>query len=123
MRKPPYYKRLVELVKRQPDPDCLRVYCGDAAWPTAQRRVALGQRFVVCPDDVEPSQVDWSVRGLARYGMSRTEAMVFVYGAHAFERTKSLVVALMQAGFELVLVIHADNSRGLLRFRKESAHG
>jgi len=123
MRKPAYYKRLRELAKRNASPDCLRVYCGADAFTTAQRRLAQNMRFVVCPQDVEPDAVDWSVTGLARYGMSKTEAMVFVFGAHAFERTKALVVALMQSGFDLVLVMHADQSRGLLRFRKECADG
>jgi len=123
MRKPAYYKRLRELVQRDTAPDCLRVYCGSDAFATAQRRLAQNMRFVVCPQDVELDAVDWSVTGLARYGISKTEAMVFVFGAHAFERTKALVVALMQAGFDLVLVMHADQSRSLLRFRREAVNG
>lgn len=123
MRRPAYYKRLVEMLQacEMRTLDTLVIFTGSNAWAEAKRGVASGWRFVVCPEDTPPGRLNWSNGELAALDMHPDDAIVIVCGDESIERTRKLVTALMMEWASVVYVLYDNCVDGPDVYRRGAA--
>lgn len=123
MRRPPYYKRLLSKLRAKATGrrDILLIYAGRDAWKQAKAKADSHALFLVCPDDVHPGRLNWSISDLARFDIDRTEAIILRCGKQEETQTRQLITALMTAWADLVTVIDADGIDETLIYRKGRA--